>query len=62
MTGNSPSTIKVDTGQIPDVIRESIGNTMYRSFMEAIRDPDAKRRFDELGAAFMKRVGLTEPT
>ena len=62
MTGNSPSTVQVQTELIPDVIRESIGDTMYRSFMEAIRDPDEKRRFDELGAAFMKRIGQTEPT
>lgn len=55
MKGKSPNILKVQTDQIPDYIREDIGRTLFKSFMENIRDPEKLRQFNELGEAFMKR-------
>lgn len=62
MSGSSPSIPRIDTDQIPDCVRENIGNTMLRRFMENIRDPATKQRYDELGREFMKRWERTHPT
>lgn len=62
MTGNTTSTPTIQTDLIPDIVKESIGTAIYKRFMEAIRDPDAKRRYDELGRAFMERIRQQEPT
>lgn len=40
---------------IPDYVRADIGKTLFKSFMENIRDPEKKRRYDELGRAFLER-------
>ncbi len=50
-----PSTVTVQTELIPDCVRESIGNILFRRFMENIRDPDKLQRYNELGQAFLER-------
>lgn len=55
MNSTTPSIPTIDTALIPDHVRENIGTTMYKRFMENIRDPETKRRYDELGRAFMER-------
>lgn len=52
---NAPSTVKVQTDLIPDCVRESIGTTLYKRFMENIRDPEKLQRYNELGRAFLER-------
>ena len=60
MTGtNSMPRIQFDL--IPDCVRESIGNTLCKRFMENIRDPETKRRYDELGAQFIERWNREHP-
>ena len=53
--GKAPSTVTVQTELIPDCVRESIGNILFRRFMENIRDPDKLQRYNELGQAFLER-------
>ena len=61
MNGSSPGIPRIDTDQIPDCVRESIGITLFRRFMENIRDPATKRRYDELGQEFMERWEREHP-
>ena len=61
MEGKSTSLPKVQTALIPDCVRESIGNALYQRFMENIRNPDTKRRYDELGRAFLERWNRDHP-
>lgn len=53
--GMAPSTMTVQTELIPDCVRESIGNILFRRFIENIRDPDKLQRYNELGQAFLDR-------
>ena len=55
MAGKSPSALVVQTELIPDCVRESIGNILYKRFMENIRDPEKLQHYNELGRAFMER-------
>ena len=61
MNGSSPGIPRIDTDQIPDCVRESIGNALLRRFMENIRDPATKRRYDEFGQEFMERWEREHP-
>ena len=47
--------MRIDTSLIPRYVREEIGNILLRGFMESIQDPEKKRRYDELGRAFLER-------
>ena len=52
---------RIQTDLIPDCVRESIGTSLYRRFMENIRDPETKRRYDELGRQFVERWNREHP-
>ena len=54
-TTAAADTSALDLAQIPSHIREDVGNTLFKSFMEAIKDPEKLRRYNELGEAFLKR-------
>lgn len=55
MPNNAPSEVTLRPGLIPGCIRENIALTLYRRFMEEIRDPEKLRQYNELGRAFMER-------
>lgn len=61
MDGKATVAPQVQTELIPDCVRESIGNTLFKHFMENIRDPDKLRRYNELGAAFLERWEREHP-
>lgn len=52
---------RIQTDLIPDCVRESIGTSLYRRFMENISDPETKRRYDELGRQFVERWNREHP-
>ncbi len=45
----------IDTSLIPDHVRNDIGAVLFKLFMESIRDPEKKQRYNELGRAFLER-------
>lgn len=48
--------VELDLTLIPAHIREDTGNTLFRMFMDAIREqPDRIAEFNALGKAFLER-------
>lgn len=47
--------VSIDKALIPQHVREDIGRTLFKSFMESIRDPEKLRLYNELGKAFLER-------
>ena len=45
----------IDTSLIPDHVRSDIGAVLLKPFLESIRDPEKRQRYNELGRAFLER-------
>lgn len=56
MTANHNERVRLKLEAIPEHIREDVGRALLLGFRESIRDPEAKKRFDELGKAFLARM------